>query len=248
MRQIGRGAVDKIVRVINQVYGERIRRGGVGCHFFDDLQLAGGVCQIGRTGMACAHGVVGVVGLDADVVAICNDIERADICTVCNDLHRGAFIRGVTSTVRRKKGHRLRGIAGSIPFLGNASQVPMDIARLGFGGGDRVIQCLTGIHAHPVIPIHVYHTLKIIRAGFRYLVCLHRQLRAADMGVTVTIRTGIQVQGGTGNHSPAGNFRTLVDMDIAPAFAFDGTVAHINILPLRIDRAGRTAGHIGDIH
>ena len=44
MRQIGRGAVDKIVRVINQVYGERIRRGGVGRHFFDDLQLASGVC------------------------------------------------------------------------------------------------------------------------------------------------------------------------------------------------------------
>ena len=248
MRQIGRGTVDKIVRVINQVHGERIRRGGVGCHFFDDLQLASGVCQIGRTGVACAHGVVGVVGLDADVVAVCNNIERTYPLAKCNDFYRGILFIRVTVSICGKKCYCLRGITGSIPFFCDTSQVPMDIARLGFGGGDRVIQCFTGIHAHPVIPIHVYHTLKIIRAGFRYLVCLHRQLRAADMGGTVTIRTGIQVQGGTGNHSPAGNFRTFVDMDIAPAFAFNGTVAHINILPLRIDCAGRTAGHIGDIH
>ena len=84
MRQIGRGAVDKIVRVINQVYGERIRRGGVGCHFFDDLQLAGGVCQIGRTGVACAHGVVGVVmvldGFFSEGLAVLRPIVIAKPC------------------------------------------------------------------------------------------------------------------------------------------------------------------------
>ena len=44
MRQIGRGAANKIVRVVDQVHREGIYRGGVGCHFFDDLQLASGVC------------------------------------------------------------------------------------------------------------------------------------------------------------------------------------------------------------
>ena len=141
MRQIGRGAVDKIVRVINQVYGERIRRGGVGCHFFDDLQLAGGVCQIGRTGMACAHGVVGVVGLDADVVAVCNNIERTYPLAKCNDFYRGILFIRVTVSICGKKCYCLRGITGSIPFFCDTSQVPMDIARLGFGGGVDVADC-----------------------------------------------------------------------------------------------------------
>ena len=129
-----------IAGVIIQTQREGIDRRGIGADGLGQRKLTGKVGEIGRTGVAEAKGLVGVIRLNAVDIPVRNDEAHAEIGEPCAAFGRGVSVGGHCKAIVR---HR-----AVVPALCGGGNIPED-SRIDL----------------PVVGVHIVQHLAVAGTG-----------------------------------------------------------------------------------